>query len=503
MKSSTTKSSKPRRVRFSLRWNPPVISFFVSLIISVVGGALLFNNSIIGGLSSGIINTGLDPLRAQLIAALIITVGVALIGAAIGRRKSGAILGAWIVFSFGYLVNFIQVQVQPVYDPGGHLEPLDTGALVHTSIVMIALALLCAFIGAAVGVALGEVLLDPPYWLARSFWQRYSRKEDDKRMPGVPGGTTRPRTAFTIAGPWLAAVAMIALIVLAAGSTDLFIYSPDIGLHTVPNIPAKSGGGGILSRGTIVQNSFASPALAGQARSFLVYLPPSYNTPEGKSKRYPVLYLLHGSPGGDRDWITAGKANQSADILIALGKTPELIIVLPDGNGRPGATSEWGNSFDQKQLIETYVARDLVKYVDQKYRTIPEAAYRGIGGLSMGGFGAMNIAVRHPDVFGFVISLGGYYRAGGSIWGNNAAYMRLNSPADVLPTEKQAWKLQIFLGAGTKDQPYYTDTMQFAQELDHLHIPYHLDVEKGFHSWTIWEKQMYNALAWIQWGQVR
>ncbi len=496
MESSTTKSSKPRRVRASLRWNPPVISFFVSLIISVVGGALLFNNSIIGGLSSGIINTGLDPLRAQLIAALIMTVGVALIGAAIGRRKLGAILGAWIVFSFGYLVNFIQVQVQPAYDPGGHPEPLDTGALVHTSIVMIALALLCAFIGAAVGVALGEVLLDPPYRLARSFWQRYSRKGTLE----LSGDTARPRTAFTLAGHWLAAVAMTVLIVLAAGSTDLFVYSPDTGLHTVPNIPGKSGGGGI---GTIVQDSFASPALAGQVRSFLVYLPPSYNTLEGKSKRYPVLYLLHGSPGGDHDWITAGKANQSADVLIALGKTPELIMVLPDGNGRPGATSEWGNSFDQKQLIETYVARDLVKYVDQKYRTIPEAAYRGIGGLSMGGFGAMNIAVHHPDVFGFVISLGGYYRAEGSIWGNNAAYMRLNSPADVLPTDKQAWKLQIFLGAGTKDQPYYTDAMQFAQQLDHLHIPYHLDVEKGFHSWTIWEKQMYNALAWIQWGQVR
>ena len=202
----------------------------------------------------------------------------------------------------------------------------------------------------------------------------------------------------------------------------------------------------------------------------IVYLPPTYNTHIGQNKRYPVLYLLHGSPGQAHDWFTAGKANQSADTLIALGKIPELIMVLPDGNGRPGATSEWANSYDQHQLIESYVVNDVVKYIDSKYRTIPDAANRAIGGLSMGGFGATNIAVHHPDIFGSVISLGGYYYAEGGIWGNNAAYMQQNSPADVLPSNKQAWKLLFFLGAGTQDQPYYTDTQQFAQELDGLHI---------------------------------
>ena len=87
-----------------------------------------------------------------------------------------------------------------------------------------------------------------------------------------------------------------------------------------------------------------------------------------------------------------------------------------------------GNSFDHRQWIETYVAVDLVAYVDHRYRTLADVAHRAIGGLSMGGFGAMNIAVHHPDVFGTVISLGGYYRAEGSIWGKNAAYRRANSP---------------------------------------------------------------------------
>jgi enterochelin esterase-like enzyme len=485
----------PARIRFALRRNLPVISFFVSLIITLVSGLLLFNYAGINGLSSVIINTGIDPLRAQLIAALVMATGAALLGAAIGRRKLGALLGAWVVFSFGYLINFIQLEMRPTYDPGGHLEPLDMGALVHTSAVMIALALLSAFIGAAVGVALGEVLLDPPYRLVRSLWQRYAQATvplyDDK---------SRPRTTVAIVGSWFTAVMMIVLIVLAAGSSDLFMYSPDIGLHTMPviTIPSKHDGGGgqaLPARGTIVQDSLVSPVLGDQARTIFVYLPPGYNTLRGQSKRYPVLYLLHGSPGSARDWFAAGKADQSADTLIALGKIPGLILVLPDGNGRPGTTSEWGNSFDQRQLIETY----MVKYVDAKYRTIPDAAHRGIGGLSMGGFGATNIGVHHPDVFGFVISLGGYYHAEGSIWGKNAAYMSQNSPADALPHNQQSWKLQFFLGAGTQDQPYYTDAIQFAHELGRLHIAYQLDVEHGYHSWTIWQTQMYKALEWIHW----
>ncbi len=502
MKPSTTHSQKP----FSLHQKQSILLFLISLAIALVSGILLFNPAVIDNVSSAIIGVGLDPLRAQLIAALLLTLATAFVGAVFGRRKLGAILGAWIVFSFGYLNGFIQLEMQPTYDPGRLLEPLDMGALIHTSITMTALALLFAFSGAAIGVALSEVLLDPLYRLVQSLWFRYSHKEEETQQLYA---ATSQATAFTTIGAWLVAIAMIGLIVLASSATELFIYSPDTGLHTVPHIvkPAITPTGTstaretILSLGTIVTDSLVSPTLGGQRRTIVVYLPPTYNTHIGQNKRYPVLYLLHGSPGQAYDWFTAGKANQSADTLIALGKIPELIMVLPDGNGRPGATSEWANSYDQRQLIESYVVNDVVRYIDSKYRTIPDAANRAIGGLSMGGFGAMNIAVHHPDIFGSVISLGGYYYAEGGIWGNNAAYMQQNSPADVLPAKKQAWKLLFFLGAGTQDQPYFTDTQQFAQELSGLHIPYHLDIQQGYHSWTIWQTQMYNALLWLRWSQ--
>ena len=470
----------------------------VALFISLLSGLFLFSNSVNSSLMSVIVSIGLDPPRAQLIAAILLAAGTALFGAIIGRRILGACLGAGIVFWFAYLASFIQLQLQPVHDPGGNLEPLNPGALVHTSFVMIALASLSAFIGAAVGVALAEVLLDPIYQAVQFFWRRFILRQQTGR--GLYQRAARdyplPTTARGLITPWLSAGLLIVFLVLALGSSELFIYSPDVGLHTSPQ---TQNGQNMPTHGTVLQENMVSQALGGQSKPFLVYLPPTYNTPQGRNRRYPTLYLLHGSPGNYRDWITAGKADQSADTLIDLKKIPELIMVMPDGNGQI-SPSEWGNSYDQSQMMETFVAIDLVKYVDQKFRTIAQPADRAIGGLSMGGFGAMNIAVHHPDVFGTVISLGGYYRAEGSVWGNNAHYIRQNSPIDVLPNDQQARKLHIFLGGATQDEPYYTDTMEFAHELDSFSIPYHLDVQKGYHSWQIWQVQLYHALLWLHWG---
>ena len=479
----------------------PVLWFLVSLLLAFLGGLLLFASSI-EGLTTVIINVGLDPQRAQFIAALLLTLGAACIGAILGRRKAGAFVGAGLIFSFSYLYGFIQTQLKPVLDPGGHPEPLNSGALVHNAIIMLALGLLSAFIGSAVGSALAEAVLDPPYKLIRSIWQRLILKQGetiaDPTIADVHYGLPGTGTLLTQIGRWLTAGIVIAIVVLAANSSDLFIFSPDVGVHTKPQF--KDNNGQVLAS-TVVPDSLVSSSLKNQRRTFMVYLPPSYNTPEGKNRHYPTLYLLHGTPGKVIDWITGGKANESADALIATHRIPELIMIMPDGNGRPGQTPEWGNSADQKQMMENYVALDLVRYVDQHYRTIENPTHRGIGGLSEGGFGAMNIAIHHPDVFGTVISLGGYYQAEGSIWGRNTAYRQVNSPIYTIQSVQQAWKLHIFLGSATKDQPYYKDTQGFMKELDKLHIPYHFDLEKGYHSWRVWQDQMYRALEWIQWDQ--
>lgn len=116
----------------------------------------------------------------------------------------------------------------------------------------------------------------------------------------------------------------------------------------------------------------------------------------------------------------------------------------------------------------------------------------------MGGFGSMNIAIHHPEVFGSVIALGGYYRAEEAVWGPDQRYRTQNSPLLLLPHKKDAWKLHIYLGAATNDIPYITDTRQFIQELKQFYIPYRLDLQQGAHSWNVWSVQLYNALIWLQ-----
>ncbi len=90
---------------------------------------------------------------------------------------------------------------------------------------------------------------------------------------------------------------------------------------------------------------------------------------------FSPLYLLHGSPSSEYDWVKGGNATQSADTLIGYGAILPLIIAFPDGNGRGGETSKWGKIADQQQLMENFVAFDLVHSIDRKYRTIPHSIH--------------------------------------------------------------------------------------------------------------------------------
>jgi S-formylglutathione hydrolase FrmB len=473
-----------------------------ALIISIMSGFILFallNTALI----TGIIQAGFDPQRAQFTSVLILTVCAALVGATFTTCRSGAILGAELIFVINYLIPFVELEIRPVYDAGGHSEPLNTAALVHTIVIMLALGILSAFIGAAIGSACYDVLIEPPLKLVQVSWNRMRRGAIFQNMTEHVTQASRSSTRRTVPGlwRWAAVIGMIVILVLVGQSTNLFEFTPEVGLHTRPQV--KSLAADIPVVGTTARVTMVSKILGNQPRSFMIYLPPTYNTAEGKGKHYPTLYLLHGSPGTISDWINAGDAAVSADTLIDTRKIPELIMIMPDGNSLPWTTetSEWGNSANHRQMIEIYVCDELVSYVDHHYRTIPNAAYRAIGGLSMGGFGAMNIAIHHPDIFGSVISLGGYFQTMYStIWGNNQAYRQYNSPLIEIALAPRARQLHIFLGDATQDQPYYLYVKQFMARLKSLHMPYTFVSEPGHHAWKVWADQLYQALQWLHWS---
>jgi enterochelin esterase-like enzyme len=130
-------------------------------------------------------------------------------------------------------------------------------------------------------------------------------------------------------------------------------------------------------------------------RAVFVYLPPSYTS--AKSRRYPVIYDLHGYSLTAERWVGILKAGEAIDRAIAAGKAREMIVVFPDAmsvhNGSmyssSVSTGDW----------ETFIAHDLVSYIDGHYRTLANRDSRGLSGHSMGGYGAFRIGMKRPDVF--------------------------------------------------------------------------------------------------------
>lgn len=130
-------------------------------------------------------------------------------------------------------------------------------------------------------------------------------------------------------------------------------------------------------------------------RDVLVFLPPTYGKEKGR--RYPVVYALHGYSIGAEQWSHEIHAPQTIEGAFA-GGAKEMIVVLPDSktlhNGSMYSGSITTGDF------ESFIARDVVAYVDAHYRTIPEQRSRGLAGHSMGGYGATRIGMKHADVFG-------------------------------------------------------------------------------------------------------
>lgn len=121
----------------------------------------------------------------------------------------------------------------------------------------------------------------------------------------------------------------------------------------------------------------------------VVVMPADYNESNMQEEQYAVLYLLHGYSGTYKDWIK--KKPELSQLATQYG----VIIVCPDGQ------DSWylDSPIDPSMQFETYITKELVTYIDNHYRTIADPKFRAITGLSMGGHGAMSLALKHPDIF--------------------------------------------------------------------------------------------------------
>lgn len=163
--------------------------------------------------------------------------------------------------------------------------------------------------------------------------------------------------------------------------------------------------------GSVEDLQVPAPSLAGNLlgdpaiQRVLVYLPPSYQ--RETTRRYPTLYLLHGYTASPQAWTNGGyqgmKLAGEVDSLISKGAAAEMIIVVP--NGRNAYLGSFYTNSSVTGNWEDYIYRDVVSYIDGRYRTINKSSSRGIAGHSMGGYGAFTLALKHPDVFGATYAL--------------------------------------------------------------------------------------------------
>ena len=164
-----------------------------------------------------------------------------------------------------------------------------------------------------------------------------------------------------------------------------------------------------------------SPDLSGGERKVLVYRP---DTPDSESLR--VLYVLHGFPGKPED-VFAKSVCTYLDTQFAAG-TPPFVVAAPDGNGAVHPDTEWADSKDDEDRLETFVIEQVIPAVEGTHPR--DRDHRAIAGFSMGGYGATNLALRHPDLFGQLVSLAGYYHVDDpdNVFGEDSTLIKANSP---------------------------------------------------------------------------
>ncbi|GIW05503.1 MAG: hypothetical protein KatS3mg060_0308 [Dehalococcoidia bacterium] len=242
------------------------------------------------------------------------------------------------------------------------------------------------------------------------------------------------------------------------------------------------------ARGTIVEDSFFSEILAREM-PYAIYLPPGYET---SGQRYPVLYALHGLAGYYAEWVDFG-AVDVADSLFSNAKVPSFIMVFPQGD-----QSYWFNHPQGGDAWADYLTEEVVPLIDSRYRTIPRRAGRAIGGLSMGATGALQIALRRPDLFSVVGAHSPSFRTtpdADVFWFfSDPIYYRQYDPFVLVRTTRAAERLRIWLDVGDAD-PWRDRTEQFDALLTSRGIPHRFTIGQGEHEGTYWGARMADYLT--------
>ena len=264
--------------------------------------------------------------------------------------------------------------------------------------------------------------------------------------------------------------------------------------------------------GKVIEQATVSSTVLGRVVNYTVYLPADYDHSE---RSYPVVYLLHGYTDDNTGWLQFGEINRYADKAIADGTIPPMIIVMPD------ADSSWYiNSYDGKEKYEDFFIQEFIPAVEKTYRIKAQKKYRGIAGLSMGGYGSLMYALKYPEYFAASAPLSAavfsddeminmpdaqWERMFGQLYGRglkgkarlNKAWYE-NSALSIIEKKSGAElnKVRYWIDCGDDDFLAKGNSLLHIALRSKL-VAHEYRVRDGAHSWVYWRTGITDALAFI------
>lgn len=246
---------------------------------------------------------------------------------------------------------------------------------------------------------------------------------------------------------------------------------------------------------TFQVQSFPSPAM-GEQRRYGVVLPPGYG--QHPKQHYPVIILLHGGHGNERDFEDKAKLTSVLHDLYQQRRLPPSVVVTPDGNDNRGSSPLWDPDYynGPNGKVDSLIGSDLVKLIKSRYRVYPQPQLWAIGGLSSGGWGAFNIGLRHPQ-FQVLFSHTGYFTDRSGPQNSPQFFIGQLSP-------QRRRQLRIYLDAGTTDHRYLAATKAFYTRLTDLNIADQFHIYPGGHGivgqnvgWNYWHHHLTDSLSYV------
>ena len=265
-------------------------------------------------------------------------------------------------------------------------------------------------------------------------------------------------------------------------------------------------------KGKVIETKMVKSSILGKEVAYTVYLPADY---ESSVRNYPVVYLLHGYTDDNTGWLQFGEVNRYADKAIDDGTIPPMIIIMPNGD-----SSWYINSYDGKEKYEDFFIKEFMPTVEKTYRIKSEKKFRGIAGLSMGGYGTLIYSLKYPQLFASAAPLSAaifdddavvsapdnsYDATFAQLYGRNLKGKdRLNNDwynNSVLKivdkkSQDELRKVRYWIDCGDDDFLTKGNCLLHIA-LTEKKVPHEYRVRDGAHTWTYWRTGITDALKFI------